>query len=322
MFLTLHDLTIQLQSDNAVINRQWRQLFMGWPLTDSSAAAPDMVLQLSLADALPALPDSPPYFEDNLGVLAVYQGAGEMARLHYLDGALVDVPLLEPEPGRFLYAPTARGWLTQRALDYGRFEDITFTSLAPLLRRRGYFLVHAFAAAKNGRALLIVGPSGSGKTTTGLSLLLAGWKLLSNDVLLLKEQPDGVYALASPGAIGIRPQTLDLLPKLRDMVGDLVIQGQTDVTQALLEIVDWSAAAKVTAVAFPHIEQRSQSVLSPQNRAVCLAQLMAESVDQWDAALLTAHMTILQKLSQQAAPHILLLGRDVERLPTLLKTAI
>ncbi len=317
MFLTLHDLTIQLTSDNAAINQQWQQLFMGWPLADSAVTAPDMVLQLSLVEKLPPLPDSPPYFEDNLGVLAVYRGDGEMARLHYLDGALVDVPL-----GNQTTIPTASGFLTQQALDDGRFEDITFTSLAPLLRRRGYFLVHAFAAVRDGRALLIVGPSGSGKTTTGLSLLLAGWELLSNDVLLLKERPNGVYAFASPGAIGIRPKTLDLLPKLRDMVGDLVIEGQTDVTQALLEIVNWSEAARVTAVAFPRIEGREQSVLSPQNRAVCLAQLMAESADKWDAELLAAHMTILQKLSQQATPYTIHLGRDVERLPALLASAL
>ncbi len=316
MLLTLHDLTIQLASDTAVIHQQWRQLFGGWPLADSTASAPDMVLQLELVDKLPPLPHSPPYFEDDLGILAVYRGAEDIARLHYLDGALVDVPLHT----KTTTIPTASGFLTQQTLDDGRFEDITFTSLAPLLRRRGYFLVHAFAAVKDGRALLIVGPSGSGKTTTGLSLLLAGWKLLANDVLLLKEEPDGIYALATPGAIGIRPQTLALLPQLRQLTKDLAIHGQTDVTQALSAVVKWGEAGRVTAVAFPQIEQRQSSALSPQNRAICLARLMSQSVDQWDAAMLPAHMTILQKLSQQAAAHILHLGRDVERLPALLET--
>ncbi len=319
MFLSLHDLTIQLESDTAVINQQWRQLFTGWNLADTAVSKPDMKLQLSLVDALPPLPDSPPFFSDDIGVLSVYWDEAGWARLHYLDGALVDVPLHSDDPECI---PEARGFLTQQALDYGRFEDITLTSLAPLLRRRGYFLVHAFAAAKNGRAALIVGPSGSGKTTTGLSLLLDDWQLLSNDALLLQERPDGIYALASPGAIGIRPQTLELLPKLRPLVGHLAVRGQTDVTQALLSVVNWSEAARVTAVHFPQIEQRPQSILSPQNRAICLAQLMAESVDQWDTAVLPAHMTLLQKLSQQATPTILRLGQDVEQLPTLLESAL
>ncbi|MCP4423902.1 MAG: hypothetical protein GY803_05365, partial [Chloroflexi bacterium] len=213
MFLALHDLTILLESDAAAINQQWRRLFMGWPLTPEAQSPPDMGLRLALAAALPPLPDSPPFFTDNDGILAVYQNQEGFVKLHYLDGALMNAPVYAGTPDAM---PEAAGVLTQQALDYGRFEDITFTSLAPLLRRRGFFLAHAFAAAKNGRAALIVGPSGSGKTTTGLSLLLAGWKLLSNDVLLLQERPDGIYALPTPGTIGIRPQTLDLLPKLRD----------------------------------------------------------------------------------------------------------
>jgi serine kinase of HPr protein (carbohydrate metabolism regulator) len=64
--------------------------------------------------------------------------------------------------------------VTEGVLRNGRFEDVTFTSLAPLLRRHGYYLLHAFAAVKEGHAILLVGPSGSGKTTTGLHLLEAG----------------------------------------------------------------------------------------------------------------------------------------------------
>jgi hypothetical protein len=201
---------------------------------------------------------------------------------------------------------------------HGRFEDITFTSLAPLLRRAGYFLVHAFAAAKDGQGVLSGGPSGSGKTTTGLSLLLDGGQLLANDVLLLQQRADGVYALPTPGAIGIRPPTLRLLPKLRELVGDLSGSGQIDVTPSLFDWVQWAEPVRVTAVYFPQIESRPQSRLEPQNRAICLAQLMAESVDQWDKAMLLDHMAILQQISQQAAPYILHLGQDAAELPKLL----
>ncbi len=320
MFLSLHNLTIQLQSEDTAIQEGWQALFNAWPLAETAPAAADLGLWLSLVDALPPLPDTPPFFSDSqhgrilpdtVEILSVYQGDGEWVRLHYLDGALVDVPLYKTSSPTM---PGARGCLVARAMAYGRFEDITFTSLAPLLRRQGYFLVHAFAAAKDGRAVLIVGPSGSGKTTTGLSLLLAGWRLLANDVLLLQERADGIYALPTPGAIGIRPQTLNLLPELRDWVGELSSPGQTDITQSLLNVIKWSEPARVTAVAFPHVEQRQESRLAPKNRAICLAQLMAESIDQWDTAMLLPHMTLLQQLSQQAAAFNLLLGQDMAQL--------
>ena len=317
MYLQLHDLHIDLQSNDALIQKAWQQLFHGWftPATDQ-AIKPDISLFLTLIKELPMPPSAPPFFRDSdlkpdeTGILSVYQGKKGTVLLHFLDGAWITVPLNG--------LTAANGVLIQQAMAHGRFEDITFTSLAPLLRRAGYFLVHAFAAVKDGRGILIVGPSGSGKTTTGLSLLLNGWKLLANDVLLLQDRPDGVYALPTPGAIGIRPPTLTLLPQLRELVGDLAGSGQVDVTPALYDWVEWGEVVKVTAVYFPHIESRPQSKLAPLNRAVCLAHLMTESADQWDAAMLPAHMDILQKLSQQATPYTLHLGPDVERLPHLL----
>ena len=319
MYLRLHDLIIHLQSDDALINRLWRALFAGWPVSAAATAPPDMVLQLSLTAHLPILPDTPPFFSDEQalpeggGILSVYHGDADGVRLHFLDGALVAVPL-----DTTLAAPKAAGWLTQRALAVGRFEDITLTSLAPLLRRRGYFFVHAFAVARDDRALLLVGPSGSGKTTTGLSLLLAGWQLLANDALLLQERAGIVYALPTPGSINVRPPTLDLLPDLRRILGAELTPGQMDVTQALMAVFDWSEPAPVTAVYAPQIESRPSSALRRQNRAICLAHLMAESVDQWDQAMLPVHMNLLQTLSQQAAAYVLQLGADVERLPALL----
>ncbi len=317
MYLQLHDLLIRLHSDDVIIQKAWQQLFRGWfvPAVDQ-AIRPDISLFLSLIAESPTLPAAPPFFRDSdlkpsePGILSVYHGKKGTVLLHFLDGAWVTVPLNG--------LTAANGVLLQQAMEHGRFEDITFTSLAPLLRRAGYFLAHAFAAAKDGRGVLIVGPSGSGKTTTGLSLLLDGWKLLANDVLLLQVRPDGVYALPTPGAIGIRPPTVALLPQLRDLVGDLSGSGQVDVTPALFDWVEWGEAVKVTAVYFPHIESRSHSKLAPLNRAICLAHLMSESADQWDAALLPAHMDILQKLSQQAAPYTLHLGPDVNQLPVLL----
>lgn len=317
MYLQLHDLHIRLHSNDAVIQKAWQQLFRGWFVSDANQVLkPDASLFLSLTQERPMPPAEPPFFCDSdlkpaePGILSVYHGKKGTVLLHFLDGAWITVPLNG--------LTAVNGVLLQQAMAHGRFEDITFTSLAPLLRRAGYFLVHAFAAAKDDRGVLIVGPSGSGKTTTGLSLLLNGWKLLANDVLMLQIRPDGVYALPTPGAIGIRPPTLKLLPQLRDLVGDLSGIGQIDVTPALGNWVEWGEAVRVTAVYFPHIESRPQSQLAPLNRAVCLAHLMTESADQWDTAMLPAHLDILQKLSQQAAPYTLHLGPDVNQLPHLL----
>lgn len=327
MWITLHKLTILLRSSDGRIRRLWQRLFQGWVHSDGPRTGePHICLELERVSALPSLPDAPPFFTDEhtqpegAGVLSVYQDADDFVTLAFQQGAAVSVSLYS---GTQDHAPVASGLITDAALEHGCLEDITFTSLAPLLRRRNYYLVHAFAASKDGRALLIVGPSGSGKTTTGLSLLLHGWKLLANDVLLLEERPDGVYALPTPGEIGIRPGTLELLPPLRSWLGRRQpIDGAYTLSGAEAVRGKWSEAVPIAAVCFPEIEKREVSVAHPEKAAVVLARLMEESVDRWDRAMLSRHMSLLQTVSQQAQAYTLRLGADVIELPQLLACLI
>jgi len=326
MILRLHQLCIHLQSEDDLINQEWQHLFAAWSKRGETAATPhpavDIQLNLSLMDALPPLPPDAPYFtdshalDDGLGILSVYRGKAGRAWLHFLDGGLVDVPLPINQPATDLMAV---GTVIPQALQNGRFEDVTYTSLAPLLRRRRYYLLHAFAAAKDGRAVLIVGPSGSGKTTTGLCLLLNGWRLLANDILLLEERAGQVFALPTPGSIGVRPQSADLLPQLRPLVAHAAATSlQIDVTEHFVGDGRWASPAPIEAIYFPQIRQQAASGRQMEQRAICLAQLMAESIDRWDGAMLPAHMALLERLSQQAAPYRLALGQDMTQLPQLL----
>lgn len=316
MFLTLHGLTIHLESDAPLLKRLWSHLFAGW-LTAEAPAAVDLRLRLTLAETLPPPPDRPPFFSDarslphDVGILSVYREENGVL-LHFLDGGLVHVPLHEPE------LPTIRGTVTRRGVAHGRFEDITFTSLAPLLRRRGYFLIHAFAAARDGAAVCFVGPSGSGKTTTGLALLLNGYRLLANDAALVESRPDGVYALPTPGLVSIRPRTLDLLPGLRPLLPDHSPRRLANVSGAELVNGRWAEPTPIRAIYFPQIEDGTRTHRSHENRAVCLAQLMAESVDRWDPDTLHTHLNLLQAISRQARSYRLHLGQDLSQIPPLI----
>ncbi len=111
--------------------------------------------------------------------------------------------------------------VTPAVLDlYGAFEDVNSIGLAPLLRRRGRALIHAFGAAHRGRALLLAGNNASGKTTTGLALLAAGWKLLSNDSPMLGLVDNRAVALAYPGLLSAHPDALRRVPALSWLADD------------------------------------------------------------------------------------------------------
>jgi hypothetical protein len=69
--------------------------------------------------------------------------------------------------------------------------------LLKLLRPLGLYGLHAAGiVAHPDRGMLLVGGSGSGKSTLTIGLVRQGWGYLSDDALLLRQQPEGVEALA------------------------------------------------------------------------------------------------------------------------------
>lgn len=314
MHIRLHKLHVCLQSEAPHIQTYWQNLFAGWEHPPTSSP-PDIFFTLSLTNTLP-MPEGSPFFSapvtlpDEVGTLAVYSPDPHTFILHYAMAAQITAHF---SPNQLM---SLSGVITPQALAYGRFEDILFTSLAPLLRRHGYYLLHAFAAVRDGQAVLLVGPSGSGKTTTGLALLPAGWELLANDAVLLEERHGRIEALPMPGTISIRPKTLALLPYLRWLTSQASSQNGKLTLQAyqLLTNGRLPNPAPVTAVYFPQISSQPTTHRQPQHRAISLVHLMEESVDRWDEACLAAHIGLLERLSQQADTYRLLLGQDMATL--------
>lgn len=323
MMLSFHGLRIELYTPDAPVMDAWAHLFSGWPEAgDMGQRQPDIRLELHWRETLPPLPDAPPLFTDQdseqaiPAILTAYAQPNGRVTLHFHEAGLVSAPLTAPLHGE---TQTAVGVITPDSLANGRFEDITFTTLAPMLRRRGYFLLHAFGVTKNGRAALLVGASGSGKTTSGLSLVLNGCELLSNDVVALQARSEGVFALPVPDMVSIRPFTFLLLPQLSRRLRILPATEPISLQAGTLTNGRWAEPAPVTAVYFPTLSNEASSAAIPLSRAVCLARLMEQSIDQWDTAVMSNHMNVLQILSRQAAPYTLHLAKDVYDLPSLIQ---
>jgi hypothetical protein len=69
-------------------------------------------------------------------------------------------------------------------------------ALIKLLRSLSIFSLHAAGVTRHGRGVLIVGSPGSGKSTLAIGLVRLGWKYLSDDALLLRDNADQLEALA------------------------------------------------------------------------------------------------------------------------------
>jgi hypothetical protein len=216
------------------------------------------------------------------------------------------------------------GRMTDAALTtYGVFEDLVAIALGPYLRRRGLFPVHAFAAAWRDQAALLVGARGSGKTTTGISLLRAGWRLLSNDAPLLAPDGAGVAVLSYPGLLSAYPDTLARFPELRALApADHPAGRKISFAAESVYPGAWQSRATATVLCFPRVSSGGAHRLLSLSAPEALRLLLPNAIDRWDEATVAPHFTTLSALTRAAPAYRLELGPEVEALPELLASLV
>jgi hypothetical protein len=303
----LHGLTIEGRWTASEIGERWCATFAPRPQT---VAEPDLVLELALAEQVPPPPSPTPDFRQ--GELLAYYLDGPIALAHF------------PRYGQLqldLARGTTSGVMTAAALTtYGVFEDLLAIGLSPHLRRRRKFLLHAFAATPSpaAPAVLLAGDIGAGKTTTGLALLHAGWKLLSNDSPILAAGAERVEVLAYPGLLSAYPDTLSRFPELARLAPVGAVREKTLFAAEAVYPAVWLEAAPAGALVFPRIEARTDHALELLPAAEALRQILPHAIEQWDREMIPAHLQLLNRLVQTIPAYRLRLGPNTGTLPKLL----
>jgi len=319
MLLHLHALLLALRSNNDRITEQWRGLFdfdLAQSFSGLSDVEPDIALEAELVSSLPPAPAFPSFYLTIDPPLAVYATGVHRMLLRLSNKAQIQLTLSDSE------TLNARILVTNRAINDGSFEDITTFALAPLLRRHGLFMIHAFTAVYNKKAVMFVGPSGSGKTSCGMALTAAGWQLLANDVALMRRE-DTSLVLLSPGTVHVSPATFSLLPSyghLFDKYSQNLSNMKVSVPRLeFLQDEPVQLSAPIKAVYFPSIGDKKNHEIEAVPRAVGLARLMESSMDQWDQETWEDHIRFLEHLSYNVVFYSLHLGRDMSSLPAFLE---
>ncbi len=221
--------------------------------------------------------------------------------------------------------------MTSAALTtYGVFEDLIAIGLSPHLRRRGLFLIHAFAAAyphprpfsQRERGLLLVGNIGSGKTTTGMALLNAGWKLLSNDSPIIDASSE---VLSYPGLLAAYPDSFARFDRTREFGGTFPHEeGRTKLTIAAEAIWPdvWIDRAACSAILFPQIESRADHAIERLSPPETLRRLLPHAVELWDRDMIAEHLKVLKSLVEAAPAYVLHLGSEVLAIPAVMQNAL
>ena len=77
-----------------------------------------------------------------------------------------------------------------------------------------YLVIHAAAAEKDGLTYLFPGESGSGKSTLVASLMLSGWRLLTDELVLLDAQDGSVQPFPRP--VGLKNDAIAIIQRAHD----------------------------------------------------------------------------------------------------------
>lgn len=300
-----HDLIIEGMADDANLWRGWLNSFASLP---QSIAVPDLTVQFETVATVPVPPARPPDFQQ--GDLLHYFVDGDQMIAHF------------PRYGQLqldLAIGQTHGQVVPAAgQTYAILEDLIAISLSPHLRRRQKFLLHAFAAAFEGEAVLLVGGIGAGKTTTGLSLLNAGWQLLSNDSPVITANG---RVQQYPGVLAAYPESFAHFPTMAHLVDEVTVGNVRKKISVTAESVwpnVWLSSVPVGAICFPKIEQRQAHLLTPLAPPAALARLLPHAIEQWDKAMIPTHLQLLKQLVELAPAYTLHLSPDILSIPQTL----
>jgi hypothetical protein len=305
MLWDLHGLVLECVTADDLLAESWRTSFSSLPAAE---AKPELRFRLEIATSVPEAPAGLPQFQ--LGDLLGYYPEEGLVTAHFPHFGQLQISL---ESG------TTNGVLVRRALDVpGLLEDVIAIGFSPHLRQRGIYLVHAFAASYKDKAILLVGDIGAGKTTTGMALLAAGWRLLSNDSALFDASAE---VLSYPGLLAAYPDTFERFSatnRLTDGLSDSEQRSKIIVPAESIWPDVWCDHASAGAIIFPQIESRGDHLLEPLGRPEALRRLLPHTMEQWDSETMPNHLSALSALVNAAPGFILRLGPEVSSLPGLL----
>jgi hypothetical protein len=305
----LHGLIIEGTSNDATMYSRWKESFS--PLKESSAI-PDIRYHIELTDQIPPPPAGKPIYiqKDLLSYHLTEQGV----IVHFPDFGLLDLDF-------------ERGMTTGKVVGevlktYGLLEDVVAIGLSPHLRRRGFYMAHALAAATGEQCVLLVGHIGTGKTTVGISLLENGWKLLSNDSPIIA---GGGRILSYPGIMAAYRDTLAMFSRFQSMQDDIDINEKERKVEFFAESLwpgVWRTQATASLILFPTIEATDKCLLEQLKGTAALSRFLPHAMERWDKTTISPHLTILRELVESTPSYILHLGRDLESLPDVINEVL
>jgi hypothetical protein len=192
--------------------------------------------------------------------------------------------------------------------------------LVEILKRRGWYSLHAAGFSDNGRAVLIPGTSGAGKSTLSVALLRGRFDYLSDDMVFLRQFPDGMRVRGFVEDVDVNDQTICFFSEL-----DFLLRSPKayDSPKRQLRVEEVYGAKTVAealpkAIILPRISGRQTSVITQIEGDEALLEIVP-NVLLTEPRACQAHLGVLAELVKTTACYRLDTGQDFNRIPILFR---
>lgn len=144
-------------------------------------------------------------------------------------------------------------------------------------RAHAYLIIHAAVLERHGRAVILPAPPGSGKSTLCAALVTRGWRLLSDEMTLVRL--DNGAVLPVPRPVSLKNGSIDVIRGFApDAVLSRPVENTVKGTIAHLKpprdsIVRAAEPARVASIVFPRFEAGAATSLTPLPKARAFMQV-------------------------------------------------
>ena len=141
-----------------------------------------------------------------------------------------------------------------------------------------YLILHAAVVERRGGALILPAPPGSGKSTLCAALVHAGWRLLSDELTLIRAADGQVVPLCRP--VSLKNASIDVIrrfaPEARfnRVTRDTAKGAIAHMAVPAAQVARAAEPARPTWLVFPRYQAGSDTLLAPRNRAQSLVDLV------------------------------------------------
>lgn len=194
------------------------------------------------------------------------------------------------------------------------FQSVLIPVIKHLLAQQGKLLVHAGSVATaDGRGILFAGLSGSGKTTTSLALTRAGFRYISDDLVVLSFEDGRAQVEGIREHMNLTKRTIDFFPEFASVKSELKktsYRGKAPVNPETLFGADRIASKAHIDAIMVIVIGKDGPQLVPVNPPAILNVILQNHTFETGMAIPRANMEILWNILGAVRTFRLLTGPD------------